>query len=60
MCLLQSLKHASFSAKINHFCVTRIYAEWHIGIASSSNFMASSVVVTLCILDSISKMACQI
>ena len=41
-------------------CVTSIYAAWHIGIASSSNFVASSVVVTLCIPDSISKMACQI
>ena len=44
------------------FCVTSIYAEWHIGITSSSNFVASlaSVVVTICFLDSISKMACQI
>ena len=48
--------------KNNYYCVTSIYAEWHIGIALSSNFVASasSVVVTLCIPDSISKMACQI
>ena len=25
------------------FCVASIYAAWHIGIASSSNFVASSV-----------------
>ena len=47
------------------FCVTSIYAVWHIGIASSSHFVASagaspSVIATLCIPDSISKMACQI
>ena len=39
-----------------HFCVTSIYDAWHIGIASSSHFVAlASVVVTL-----YSKMACQI
>ena len=27
------------------FCVTSIYAEWHIGIALSSNFVALSSVV---------------
>ena len=45
-----------------NFCVTSIHAAWQIGIASSSNFVASaaSVVITLCISDSISKMACQI
>ena len=42
------------------YCVNSIYAVWHIEIALSSHFVASSVVVTLCILDSISKMACQI
>ena len=43
------------------YSVTRIYAAWHIGIASSSNFVASASlsVVTLCIPDSISKMACH-
>ena len=29
------------------FCVTSIYAEWHIAIASSSNFVASSSVVCI-------------
>ena len=44
-----------------HFIVTSIYAVQHIGIALSSHFVASvSVVVTLCIPDSVSKMACQI
>ena len=46
-------------------CVTSIYAAWHIGIASSSNFVASSsvgggVCHTLYSGDSISKMARQI
>ena len=38
------------------FCVTIIYAAWHIGIALSPHFVASvaSVVVTLSSPDSIS------
>ena len=39
------------------FCVTSIYAVWHIGIALSPHFVVSaSVVVTLSIPASISKM----
>ena len=39
------------------YCVTSIYAAWHIGIALSPNFVASvsSVVVSLCIPDSFLK-----
>ena len=31
------------ASSITAFCVTSSYAEWHIGIALSSNFVASSV-----------------
>ena len=54
--------HKSTSRKTQedkNFCVTSIY----LGIALSSYFVASeleSVIITLCIPDSISKMACQI
>ena len=32
----------------NSFCVTSINAAWHIGIASSSNFVASASVIGIC------------
>ena len=48
---------------LSHFCVTSIHAVLHIGIALSSYFVMSaslSVIITLCIPDSITEMACQI
>ena len=37
-----SLEAGGFFSSIIHFCVTSIYAAWHIGIASSSKFVASA------------------
>ena len=49
------MKSVSTQYKPSHqysFCVTSIYAAWHIGIASSSNFVASaalsSSVIVVC------------